>query len=351
MWWTEPENASSTSGPGYNLTGATAIRFEAKTENPGIWMHVRVGFPDDPTENVIDTTVILYATWTNYTLPINSSLNISDISGGFNIDFTKWGIFPYPSCIVYLDDIQFILPRPDSLRFIKSYITDCTPSDKYWAWNQAYTSDNALAMLAYLSNPDHENIRRARILGDAFRFAQEHDRYYSDGRLRNAYRAGDLVQSVDTFVRLPGWYDFDSLTWYEDNYQVSSYTGPLAWVMIAWLTYDSLTMENRYLDAALNLGEWIWNTCYDASGIPGYTGGFFGNDTHTVPVLWKSTEHNIDVYVAFKRLYYATGEIAWNQRAEIAGNFIASLWDPVTGHFYTGTTETGSISYFSPLDP
>ncbi len=86
-----------------------------------------------------------------------------------------------------------------------------------------------------------EDWQRAKILADNFVYSQKHDRYYSGeqyaGCLRNAYQSGDLADKITKKVRLPGWWDYEQEKWFEDKYHVSSYTGNLAWVMIALLRY------------------------------------------------------------------------------------------------------------------
>ncbi|MBV9044078.1 MAG: hypothetical protein JO294_03065, partial [Alphaproteobacteria bacterium] len=86
----------------------------------------------------------------------------------------------------------------------------------------AFVYDNAVAVTALVAC--HE-IRRARRIGDALLFALDHDRYWHDGRLRNAYLAG----AVTNPVKLPGWWDTQQNGWAEDRYQVGSDTGNLAW--------------------------------------------------------------------------------------------------------------------------
>lgn len=56
------------------------------------------------------------------------------------------------------------------------------------------------------------------------------------------------------------------------------------------------------------------------------------NPQSQTKILWKSTEHNIDVYVAFTRLYEATGEKVWKDRALHAKTFVKAMWDETEGH-------------------
>ncbi|MDD2889486.1 MAG: T9SS type A sorting domain-containing protein [bacterium] len=329
---------------GCNLTGADTCYFMAKGENGNEIIRFEVGGEiGDP----IPATKIctLSTTWESYTIPLPDG-NIDNLKGEFC--WVATSMYNTNGCTFYLDDIKYNLSRLDSsrLRFIQSYIPQSYVHDKYWALNQAYTYDNALAMLAFIAQ---DSLKRAKLIGDAFKYGQEHDRFFHDGRLRNAYRTGDISEH-NSEARLPGWWNDTLSKECEDSYQVGTYTGDMAWVIIAWLTYDSLNHETRYRANACSLGNWIWNNCYDANGIPGYTGGYIGGEPTPEKERWKSTEHNLDVYVAFKHLYDVTNELRWDTLANLAWDFVDSMWDSDSGHFWVGTKNSDTINYFSSLD-
>jgi len=89
------------------------------------------------------------------------------------------------------------------------------------------------------------------------------------------------------------------------------------------------------------------DNCYDSRGSGGYTGGYLGWEPSPAPLLWKSTEHNLDCYAAFSRLYQLTGDVQWTSRADYARGFVESMWVPpvaeptIAGHFLTGTRDDG----------
>ncbi len=56
---------------------------------------------------------------------------------------------------------------------------------------------------------------------------------------------------------------------------------------------------------------------------------------------YKSTEHNIDVYVAFMKLYEVTGDGVWRQRAMHAKALVVAMWNNAGAYFYTGTKADG----------
>lgn len=190
----------------------------------------------------------------------------------------------------------------------------------------AYTYDNALAGLALIAGG--HALHAARI-ADAFELAQAHDPNYSDGRLRNAYRAGPVAIPV----ALPGWWDAQANIWAEDPYQVGSETGPIAWAILLWTALrDAGVNSDRYEAAAARAGDWIVTNCANAHG---YTGGVFGFPPDQQKLRWVSTEQNTDCAIAFTRLHRPN-------RAAHAARFVRSMKNPATHLFDAGLTPNGA---------
>jgi hypothetical protein len=357
---------------GYNLTGATRITFWAKGKNGGErveFLAFGVGrdpdtgipvapYPDSSSKRSIEVT--LSNEWKEYEINI-SDVNLSYVLGGFGWVTNAQKNNGKPITF-YLDDIRYDLPRLDEPRFLVSY--DLLPADEPVLKNTGFTYDNALAMMAFLSNGTDDDINRAKLIADAFVYSIGNDRYFTDGRLRDGYQGGDLEafpgwnpHGKKGTVRMPGWSDKDG-SWKENSFSVGTSTGNMAWAMLGLISFYEKTHEKRYLDAAVRLGEWIENETRDERGDGGYTGGYAGwektviNPQGQVKNLWKSTEHNIDVYAAFSRLYVITGNKSWDERAIHARRFVVSMWNGTGGHFWTGTLDDGfTINYQTiPLD-
>jgi len=358
IYWQDPENnwGTHTTG-GYDLSGATKITFWAKGEKGGEKIEFFAGGitgdnPDSLEKTYAGTSTIttLSNSWKECTIDL-ASKDLSHIIGGFgwtaNSDNNPNG------ATFYLDDIQYNKSRLDELRFLVSYETlSFTDPDRYIK-NACYIYDNALALITFLARGTSKDLERAKILADAFVYALKHDRSYKDKgerRLRNAYMSGDLKDNSSGNTRLPGWWNpekGENGEREEDMYDVSTHTGNMAWVMIALLSYYEQKGGSDYLDAAKELGEWIYSKTYDERGAGGFNGGYEGwEKTDTNPagptqVQWKSTEHNIDVYVAFRRLYDRTeGDSKWDVRAKHAKTFVEAMWKK--GHFLPGTLDDGS---------
>jgi hypothetical protein len=227
----------------------------------------------------------------------------------------------------------------DTPRFIASYKTlspGAAIDEKLTT--TCFIYDNALALMAFLARGKNEDLRRAKILADAFLYAQKNDRYFTDGRLRNAYRSGVFIEGYNKKALLPGWWDKHERQWCEDKEQVGTATGNMAWVGLALLAYYDKAGGRVYLDAALILGEWIQK---EAGSDKGYTGGYIGWEPAPQKMTWRSTEHNIDLYVFFLRLYKKTDDPRWKERAAIAKRFVSAMWNEKETHFWTGTSSDG----------
>lgn len=201
--------------------------------------------------------------------------------------------------------------------------------------DSAFVYDNAVAALALIGCGD---VAAARRIGDALLIALDRDRFWHDGRLRNAYAAGKVKDDRPT--RLPGWWDDAQQRWLEDRYQVGSDTGNMAWAMLALLGLEQHTGDAKYRTGAARIGAWIL-AHRDPRGIAGFTGGTFAHEPEPERIRWKSTEHNTDLAAAFAAL--RRGDAArWREPAQTAAQFVAAMWDAQRNCFVTGTGDDGA---------
>jgi hypothetical protein len=198
----------------------------------------------------------------------------------------------------------------------------------------AYTYDNSVAAIALVACGQ---LPQARRIGDALLLAMDHDRFWHDGRVRNAYAAGSVGAER---VKLPGWWDAKAQKWLEDGYQAGSDSGNTAWAMLALLTLDASTGDARYREGALRLGGWVEERA-DTRGAGGFTGGDFGHEPTPQHLRWKSTEHNTDLAAAFRWLARASGDSHWLDRARTASDFVTAMWNADSNWFAVGVAEDG----------
>ncbi len=119
----------------------------------------------------------------------------------------------------------------------------------------------------------------------------------------------------------------------------------MAWATIALLRAYKAFGDPNYLNAARALGKWIEGRS-DTRGAGGYTAGFTGFENDPKKLLYKATEHNIDVYVAFATLADVTSgseSEMWRAGSLYAKQFVRSMWQACgSAHFATGTLDDGS---------
>ncbi|MDF2507809.1 MAG: hypothetical protein K0Q52_1668 [Microbacterium sp.] len=201
-----------------------------------------------------------------------------------------------------------------------------------WEFTSSFLYDDALTVMAYAARGLPDDIRRARSIGDAMLFVQANDPDYTDGRTRASYQPGSLREGA-VEIGSP-----------------ASFTGNQAWVGMALARLFDITGEQKYLDGAVRLGEWIETNTADTVRAPfGYTGG---QDAEGTSFTFKATEHNIDVTAFFTQLATLTGDTVWADRAAIAEGFIAAM-QAEDGHLWTGTNPDGVTTnyYPTPEDP
>jgi hypothetical protein len=116
-------------------------------------------------------------------------------------------------------------------------------------------------------------------------------------------------------------------------------TGNNAWVMVALLGLYSRTGHGPYLDAARRIGDFVRTQRYDTGLFPGFRGGIMNPELPSpTDRRYASTEHNIDIYAAFTRMFEITGEPVWRDDAAHAWRFVESMWDAGRGVFLAGTS-------------
>jgi len=213
----------------------------------------------------------------------------------------------------------------------------------------AYLYDSAAAIIALTeAGADYH----AQLIADALVFAMNHDRFFDDGRLRNAYAGGNperdsgwsILRGREA-VRLPGiWKDG---VWSEDYYAVSTSTGNMAWAILALCDAARNATEKKaaeYTGAAQRAAEFVLTLRSDTGG---FTGGYEGWDQNQVVVTYKSTEHNIDLICAFTSLASLIRETdplkadIYTEASEHAKTFVLGMYDKRLHCFYTGTQNDG----------
>jgi hypothetical protein len=384
----KPEvNFGTVPNAGIDLSGATALTFWARGEHGGEAVEFFMGgvgrvafsgvptspYPDSsPRQPPVGTVTTLSTEWRRLTIDL-TGLDLSYVLGGFA--WVANALDNPGGAVFYLDDIQYELSaarrdqRLNEPRFLRSFTTlplqpdpfDGNKDDDidFTLRNTAFTYDNALALLAFLADGSADSVRRARLIGDAFVYASHHDRFFEDGRIRTAYAAGDISlppgwtpNGLLGTVPIPGFYDERQEFFFEVE-QCTVDVGNNAWAMIALLALHQHTQVMDYLDTAGKLGEFIHSFRNDTGLYQGFQGGVDCPECPAQgappcplpgPRAWASTEHNLDVYAAFTRMFEITGEDRWRADAQHAHDFVDAMEVQETACHLAGTTGPNSLN-------
>ncbi|MDR0452285.1 MAG: hypothetical protein LBH15_04515 [Treponema sp.] len=355
----DPQADFGNTDAGLDLTGASKLVFYAKGESGGERVEFFMGglgwnegTAEAPYADSSPKTTGGYKTlskdWLKFEIPLKGR-DLSRIGCGFGWVTNNTNNQGKQRVNFFLDDIRYEFDeKRTGPVFLQSYASAAPGTDDAIINNFAYLYDNAAAAMALSYAGKHEQARR---IADAIVYAADHDRSYSDGRLRNAYSAGDprsftgwRSASDAEFARLPGFWDSGDKAWYEDFYAVSTSTGNCAWAIMALCEVYRCAgppAGGKYLEAAKKIGDFVLALEDAGTGNRGFKGGYEGWEGSETRVTYKSTEHNIDLVSAFDSLYRLSNEGKYRDASESAGDFVLSMYDAERHCFYTGTGDDG----------
>lgn len=225
-----------------------------------------------------------------------------------------------------------------TVRLIQSY------ADQSGLLSTAFTYDNAVSIHAYLLHGTSDSLARAEVLGQGLIDAQANNFPFNDGRFAQAYFVNQS-SSAGVYIT-PAAFPF---------YFYTSAVGDQAWAGMALAQLYRRTGKQAYLNAALNVANWIVTNTYNTLGPGGYSFGTNINQfNQSVPSPnGKSTEHNIDTYAFFTmldRLTHhggASNGMSWKNLAQHALGFVAAMYNSTDAYFFTGTLgDQVSINYY-----
>jgi hypothetical protein len=354
--------------PGRDLSGATKLTFWA-CANQNMRAEFFIGGIRDPRLPYSDSLtkvstgeVAVTSTWHRYEIDLKGR-DLSSVIGGFGLATNRDQDSSARS--LFLDDIAVDLSSLDEPRFIQSYVPGNCPDGGLPNTAQIY--DQALVLLAFLARAQADDLKRAELIARALVEAQLKDRTFKDGRLRNAYASGELIDPHFGTTRIPGALDQTRRKYFEDENAVGTDTGNMAWVALALLHAHVLLPKRAgapYLTAALSLAKWVVRNTRVTDTLGGFAGGVqgfeaaAGNPEGQQRKDYRATEHNIDLEALFDNLAAAVGQDSaegqsWSAEAAHARLFVDKMRNPVADapYFWTGTTGGVSINKAAiPLD-
>ncbi len=378
----EPENYPVTlQGVGYDLRGATRLCFDAVTP------------VSNPPDFQVAFMAALHSTafmtvpqqWTEICLDF-PTLRIDDVAlQNVHYLFTVVTNDEHAASggRVLLDRIRFE-PVPTAHRNVLSFplanrvfgvmpAVDVLPGrvkippDQMLA-TVATTYESAMALLVLLATGSPRDAANARRLADTFVYALTHDNagdpipLAPDGSVgpHNAYFSGDVALYNDQGpgqgrrgqVRLPGFRIESNLCGPSHVCLVldGATGGNAAFAMIALEAAYVRFHDQGYLDAARMIGRWIVANLTDQTGT-GFGGYYLGypDDGQVKQLLkQKSIENNADIFRAMMSLSDITRGLGqtteaqtWESSANVAGDYVIQLFDPIAGRFHAGTVPLG----------
>jgi hypothetical protein len=170
---------------------------------------------------------------------------------------------------------------------------------------------------------------------------------------------GDRTRAEKVLNKLAAIQDPDgswinSYWWNGYGEEIRKHVGPVAWVVMAYMTHEKLYGGTAYQASARKALDWIIQFQKANGGIAGgRTTWDSGNGSWTDEV-WSSTEHNEDVYNILK--YYAgkfsDRATAYNSAATKSKSFLDNVvWNDTLKRFNGGwKNNTNLIDPFVPMD-
>lgn len=365
-------NFGDISDAGYDLSGVTELTFWARGASGGELIDFFVGGVGRDSETGVPIKpfpgstprvprrgprVRLSTEWRQYRIDL-SGADMSYVLGGFG--WVASAEDNPDGAVFFLDDIAFSLSedaqrqRLDEPRFLTSFITAPIQPDVFdddesddidlVLRNLAFTYDNALVLLAFLAEGSSDSLRRARLIGDAFVYAAENDRFFDDGRVRTAYAAGDIRLPPGWMpngrlgtVPVSGFFSENRQEFFEVEQEAVD-VGNNSWTMIALLALFERTKDQRYLEAGRRVGEFIATFRNESGSFQGFFGRILDPESSELDRLdFASVEHNLDVAAAFRTMAALTSEEPWRSGSLHAAQFVEAMWEEERGCYLAGT--------------
>jgi hypothetical protein len=223
-----------------------------------------------------------------------------------------------------------------------------TPDQRLYMgkYGRAFVYDQAVDAIAWLMNGE---IDRARQLLD----------YLSSYQNLNVPVVGAADGSFGfsfNTVGCPADAPNNRDSFYDMNYLRS---GANAWVGYAFVMYQRMSGDARYLDTAVNIADYLLTqqvTDPNDNRFGLVRGGFGYYDTitwefHPISIEWVSIEHNIDTYFFLRDLGIITGDTHYSIAAQrVQEGMLSQMWDDEKGRFNQGLSPSGEPDPVNALD-
>ncbi|MFY9572657.1 MAG: VCBS repeat-containing protein, partial [Blastocatellia bacterium] len=380
----EPENnGANPRGAGYDLRDASSVVFDIRSPTPG-GIKVQFGVGGRVTSFF---QIPQSSQYTTMTIPLSTLIpSPPDLSNVHLLFSVATNDVNAPSGgTVLLDNVRFEAVPATQQNRVSFPLANETfgvvprtslaagrvpiPPDQLLG-NLTTIYESSLTLQALLKRGTGEDLEGARSIAEALAYAVAHDNNGDplppapDGSrgLHNGNENGDLALFNDQGpgagqqgdVRLAGFTGGTGICGSSGFCLVldGATGGNNAFAILSLISAFRAFNEVRYLDAARTIARWIDGNLIDVSGT-GYGGYYLGYpDEGIVPktlIKSKSVENNADIFAAFSALgdiERALGNSSegglWQNRANIAGDFVMMMFDSTAGRFYAGVVPVGT---------
>jgi len=172
-------------------------------------------------------------------------------------------------------------------------------------WKDCFVYDQALAAIAFTYKGDYE---KAALI---FKF-------FDNVRKRHIKEKGEIWGFTDVYK-------------HDGRETETRAAGPNAWVLMALNYYTNKTKDKEFLPLAKDIADWLISLQSIEGGI---IGGYYGNGK---PMVWISSEHNFDCYVALRDLGIILQDEKYLKVAKEIKKWLDNdAWDEDAKRFFLG---------------
>ena len=250
----------------------------------------------------------------------------------------------------YNDDASICYPAVIGDALISfNYCNYGTPDQQAFLgrWGRASLYDQAVGAIAWLMVDEPEKARRILDYVSSYQNLDVPINGVTNGSFGFSFNS----------VGCPDYAPDNRDSFYDLAYLRS---GAISWIGYAFTMYHRLTGDDRYIQVARNIGEYLLTQQISDPSDPragllrGGNGRYDTTDWSftTGQIEWVSTEHNIDAYFFLRDLGIVSGEEKYSLAAkQIRSAMLARLWNDDKGRFEQGmTNQSGQIDTGDALD-
>lgn len=300
---------------------------------------------DTPTATPTNTPIYLYLPRILYsppTWPPNAEAQARNWLDGQTVHFERAEYIPgydRDGCsrqvVRYKDGQKICQPAiPGDALVSFDYCNYGTPDQRYFLGRhgRAFLYDQAVGAIAWLMANETEKAQRLLDYLSSYQNLNEPVPGAADGSFGFSFNTvGCPAYAPDN---RDSFYDLDYLR-----------NGAISWAGCAFVLYQNLTSDARYLGAARRTADYLLTQQVTDSDDPRFgllRGGHGSYDTTTWDFIagqveWVSTEHNVDAYFFLRDLGVLTGDERYILAAQQIGNgLLNKLWNEEKGRLDGG---------------